>query len=94
MKRFILTTVVLGLAAFTATEAYAWPFGGRRFVYRAAPAPAPVATARAEGGYRTYSYQPAPTYYAPRYFAPTYRGPMPMNQRGFGDATAKALGKY
>lgn len=90
MKKLILTSIVLGLATFAATEAYAGPCGGGRVVYTPAPATPSVTTGRVEGGYRSYSYQPAPTY---RYYAPAMRGPS-GGSGGFRDAGAKIRGEY
>jgi len=64
MRKLIITTVVLA-AKLVAGTAQAGIFGWRNCgpAYRPAPvavAPAPVATARVENGYRAFSYQPAP----------------------------------
>lgn len=85
MKRILLTVTVIGLALLTASEAFA--AGGRCRRGYAAPA-APVTTAQAAGGYRTYSYEPG---MAP---AATYRAPARVGARpSFLDAASKALGK-
>jgi len=69
MKKLIITIVVLAVT-FAAGTAQAGIFGWRnRFQpMRSVPVvvtPAPVATAGAENGYRSFSYQPAPAYFAP-----------------------------
>ncbi len=58
MKKFILTVVAVGLAMAMVTDASAGIFGWRRCRQPVYVQPAP-ATARADQGYRTYSYQPA-----------------------------------
>lgn len=62
MKRVILLIVAVGLALVVAQDATAGPFSWlrRRTVTPTYVRPAPVATVRAEEGYRTFSYQPQP----------------------------------
>ena len=96
MKKLILTIAVFVAVAFTilagSADASAGGWRRRRAPVTCAPAPpAMVAQSQAGTGYRTYSYQPAPTYrYAPAY-TPSMRGPS-RTPSGFGDATRKALG--
>ena len=71
MRTLILITVVLA-ATLAAGTAQAGIFGRRNRGPAVQPtpvavAPATVTTARAENGYRSFSYQPAPVYAAPTY---------------------------
>jgi len=94
MKKLILTIAVLAVVGTTmlagSADASAGGWRRRRAAVRYAPVPAAtVAQGQAGTGYRTYSYQPAPTYrYAPSMGGPSRTG------SGFGDATRKALGRY
>jgi len=72
MRTLILTTVVLAATLFASTaQAGIFPRRNNRGpAVQPAPvaaAPATVTTARTENGYRSFSYQPAPTYAAPNY---------------------------
>jgi hypothetical protein len=63
MRKLILFVTAAGLMLVMTADASAGIFGRRRcatqtYVY----APAPAATARADQGYRTYSYEPATSY--------------------------------
>jgi len=85
MKKLIITTVVLTLATLATSDAFA---AGRR-CGRYAPVavqPAPVAVARAESGYRAFSYQPGTTMNVQR----ATRAAQP----GYLNAGTKALGRY
>jgi len=91
MRKLIILTVVLAMTLAAGT-AQAGIFGRRIRgpaiqPARVAVAPAPVA--RTEGGYRAFSYQPAPVY-----VAPTYRTAerQPAVGSGFHDAGWKIRG--
>jgi hypothetical protein len=93
MKKLIFVTVVLA-ATFVAGTAQAGTFGRDNCmpVIQSEPvaaAPAPTTTARAENGYRAFSYQPAPVHAAPAYRM-TVR--QPVTGSGFHDAGWKARG--
>jgi hypothetical protein len=87
MKKLFIITVVLA-ATLAAGNAQAGIFGWRRGYAQPQPAPvaAPVTTARAENGYRAFSYQPAP--------AVTYAAPMrrATTDQAFHDAGWKVRG--
>jgi hypothetical protein len=95
MKKLIITTVVLA-ATFAVSTAQAGIFGWRNNrgpAVQSAPvavAPATVTTARADNGYRSFSYQPT----APVYVAPTYgfQNRQPTASGGFHDAGWKIRG--
>lgn len=89
MKRLILTVVAVGLAMVLATEAQAGPFAWLRRGRPVMVRPAPVATVRAEEGYRSFSYEPGPAV-----AVPATRGFTRAKQPGYMSATTKALGKY
>ena len=88
MKKLILTTLVLALATLATSNAFA---AGRRCRTYAPVAvqPAPVAVARAENGYRAFSYQPG---------AATNVGVVRRTTRaaqpGYMNAGTKATGRY
>jgi len=91
---WIAALALLALAATTVEAAGGWRCRGRVTYAPApsvvvAPAPAP-ATAQAQGGYRTYSYQPAPAGVAPA--ARPMRSSSPA--RGFHDAGFKVRGQF
>jgi hypothetical protein len=94
MRKLIFITVVLA-ATFAAGTAQAGIFGrGNNCGLAVQPGPVAAApnaavTARAEDGYRAFSYQPAPAY-----AAPTYRMTVrqPVTGSGFHDAGWKARG--
>ena len=94
MKKLILTIAVFAVVGATmlagSADASAGGWRRRRGPVTCAPTP-PAAVAQSQAGtaYRTYSYQPAPTY---RY-TPSMRGPS-RTPTGFGDATRKVLGNY
>ena len=93
MRRFIFGLVALIGIAMVAQSADASGGGWRRKRSQVCYAPAPavtVAQGQAGTGYRTYSYQPAPTY---RYYAPSMRGSS-RSSAGFRDAGAKIRGEY
>ena len=89
MKKLILTVVAVGLATVLATEAQAGPFAWLRRGHPVMVRPAPVATARPEGGYRAFSYEPGPVV-----TMPATRGFTRANRPAYTNATTKALGKY
>jgi hypothetical protein len=93
-------TVVIAAAAFSLLVASSveaaggWRCRGR-VTYAPAPStvvvPGPVpTTAQAQGGYRTYSYQPAPAAVAPAARPMRSSGPA----RGFNDAGFKVRGAF
>ena len=88
MKKLIITAVVLTLATLATSNAFA---AGRRCRSYAPVAvqPAPVAVARAESGYRAFSYQPGTTMNV-GVIRPATRAAQP----GYLNAGTKALGKY
>ena len=88
MKKLMITAVVLTLATFATSDAFA---GGRRCRTYAPVAvqPAPVAVARAENGYRAFSYQPGATTNVG-----VVRRTTRATQPGYMNAGTKALGKY
>jgi hypothetical protein len=93
MKKLIIITVVLA-TMFAAGTAQAGISGRRNRSPAVQPAPvavapAPIATARTEGGYRTFSYQPAPVYAAPAFGVATRQ---PVAGSGFQDAGWKVRG--
>lgn len=81
MLKFIATSVLgLGLLIFAAGACHAGPV--QKSPVQAPPAPA---TARAEGGYRTYSYEPGAAYRP-------YRRTGSFSRPSYMDARSKALG--
>jgi hypothetical protein len=92
MRKLIITIVVLAVT-FAAGTAQAGIFGRRNRAPAVRPTPvavAPATTARAENGYRAFSYQPASA--APIYIAPRYQARQPMTGSGFHDAGWKVRG--
>jgi hypothetical protein len=96
MKKLLITTVALALTmlvAGTAEAARPCRYYTQVYVQPAAVAapvaPAPVTAARAEAGYRAFSYQPTTNVGVN---VRTYRA-RPA-QPGFLNAGTKALGKY
>jgi hypothetical protein len=93
MKKLIITTVVLAatLAASTAQAGIlGWRNRGRAIgPAPVAVAPAPTTTARADYGYRSFSYQPAPVYAAPSY---GFTAGQQASAGGFHDAGWKIRG--
>lgn len=93
MRKLSIITVVLA-ATLAAGTAQAGIFGRRINCgpavqpAPAAAAPATVTTARAENGYRSFSYQPAPVYVAPTYGYAR----QPVTGGGFHDAGWKVRG--
>src|SRR5262245_38641977 len=85
MKRTLMTIAIVGLAMLTAKDAFGGPFCW--FGRRAAAPTAPVATARTEGGYRAYSYEPGMT-------QPAAGARVRTAKPGYLDARTKALGAY
>lgn len=90
MLKFITATVV-GAALLVATQATSEAAGRGcgGATYQAGATYTPTYQAAAPGGYRSFSYQPAPAYSSARSMRGTYR-----QYSGFGDATRKATGKY
>ena len=88
MKKLMITAVVLTLATLATSDAFA---AGRRCRTYAPVAvqPAPVAVARAENGYRAFSYQPGATTNVG-----VVRRTTRATQPGYMNAGTKALGKY
>ena len=94
MKKLMITTVLLAatLAAGTVEAGiFGWGNNCGPAVQPApvAATPAPVTTARAENGYRSFSYQPAPVYVAPTY---SFQNRQPTTASGFHDAGWKIRG--
>jgi len=87
MKKLLITAVVLTLATLATSDAFA---AGRCRTYApVAVQPAPVAVARAEDGYRAFSYQPGATMNVG-----VVRRTTRASQPGYMNAGTKALGKY
>lgn len=82
-KRFVFATAALVAVAMLSGDAQAAGRGRCRGGYVAAAAP--VTTAQAGGGYRTYSYEPGPVYRSPSRAGASARP-------SFLDARSKALG--
>lgn len=89
MKKLIFSTVVLAATLAAGTVQAGNGCTCATPVQAAAPVAAPATTARAENGYRAYSYQPAPVAPAIRYAAPVRRN---VTGSGFHEAGWKVRG--